>query len=292
MTEHEKISKILEKVQKQEIRVSYQENVDETLPVMTSKIGGCPSLPEDFVWPRYKGEAFDGVDKERPLSFMAQINLSDVAIYDEEGLLPHTGMLSFFYELMTMRWGFDPEDTGCAKVYYFSEGTALSRTAAPKDLEEDAVMPECSISFDKHISLPEYQDYKKLDSEAQGNVRLWEVYDEVCCELGYMRDNWGNRTKLLGYPDVIQNSMEEECESLLRGYRRGCPEDFAKIPENVKLEIKEKSTDWMLLFQMGTIETGDSEIMFGDCGHIYFWIRKQDLQALDFENVWLILQCS
>ena len=79
---------------------------------------------------------------------------------------------------------------------------------------------------------------------------------------------------------------------MLRGYRRGCPEDFAKIPENVKLEIKEKSTDWMLLFQMGTIETGDSEIMFGDCGHIYFWIRKQDLQALDFEKVWLILQCS
>lgn len=32
----------------------------------------------------------------------------------------------------------------------------------------------------------------------------------------------------------------------------------------------------MLLFQMGTIVGEDQEYMFGDCGHIYFWIQKQD----------------
>ncbi|MGN0700170.1 MAG: DUF1963 domain-containing protein [Oscillospiraceae bacterium] len=32
--------------------------------------------------------------------------------------------------------------------------------------------------------------------------------------------------------------------------------------------------------------------MFGDCGHIYFWIRKADLAARNFDNVWLILQCG
>ena len=35
-----------------------------------------------------------------------------------------------------------------------------------------------------------------------------------------------------------------------------------------------------------------SEFMFGDCGHLYFWIRKQDLQNRDFDHVWMILQCS
>ena len=29
---------------------------------------------------------------------------------------------------------------------------------------------------------------------------------------------------------------------------------------------------------MGTIETENSVIIFGDCGHICFWIRKQDLK--------------
>lgn len=27
-------------------------------------------------------------------------------------------------------------------------------------------------------------------------------------------------------------------------------------------------------------------------GHIYFWIKKNDLAAGNFDNVWLILQCS
>ncbi|UDQ99492.1 DUF1963 domain-containing protein [Lentisphaerota bacterium WC36G] len=30
---------------------------------------------------------------------------------------------------------------------------------------------------------------------------------------------------------------------------------------------------------------------WGDSGMIYFWIRKQDLKARNFENVWLHLQC-
>ncbi len=289
MTEQDKIIEFLKRIQKQEIRVSYKENEDELLDITESKIDGCPALPPDFVWPRYKGEAFDGVDKERPLSFMAQINLKDVSVYDEEGILPKSGILSFFYELMTMNWGFSPEDLGCAKVYYFPEDAKLCRTALPKDLEEDAIVPECSIRYEKHISLPEYEDYKKINNEF---VLKWDEYEAVCCELGYERDHWGERTKILGYPDVIQNSMEEECESLLRGYRCGCPEDYQKISADEKADIKEKSHDWMLLFQMGTIETADSEIMFGDCGHIYFWIKKQDLQALNFDRAWLILQCS
>ena len=30
---------------------------------------------------------------------------------------------------------------------------------------------------------------------------------------------------------------------------------------------------------------------FGDCGSIYFYIRKDDLAARRFERAWLILQC-
>ncbi len=61
-----------------------------------SKIGGKPAVPHDFVWPRYLGESYDNITKERPLSFMAQVNLEDVKHYDTEKLLPKTGILSFF----------------------------------------------------------------------------------------------------------------------------------------------------------------------------------------------------
>ena len=48
---------------------------------------------------------------------------------------------------------------------------------------------------------------------------------------------------------------------------------------------------WMLLLQLDTIECDDFELMFGDCGHIYFYITKEDLKARRFDNIWLILQC-
>ena len=32
--------------------------------------------------------------------------------------------------------------------------------------------------------------------------------------------------------------------------------------------------------------------MFGDCGRVYFCIRKEDLAARRFDRVWLILQCG
>lgn len=286
---NDELVKNLEALMEKEIRVKYQEINEESIDVTASKIGGSPALPKDFIWPRYKGEGVDGEIKERPLSFMAQINLSEVAEFDEEGILPKTGMLSVFYDLITMKWGFTPEDCGCAKVYYFPEDVLLQQIAMPEDLEEDAFVPECKVCFEKNISLPYYEDYSRME---EADDVEWDDYDEACAKLGCERDEWGKKTKLLGYADVIQNSMYEECEILFRGYRAGSPEDYAKIRLSERQDIKEKSKDWMLLFQMGTIETENSEIMFGDCGHIYFWIRKQDLKECNFDKVWLILQCG
>lgn len=45
----------------------------------------------------------------------------------------------------------------------------------------------------------------------------------------------------------------------------------------------------MLLFQLDTVEQGNFELMFGDCGHIYFYITKEDLAARRFDRIWLIL---
>ena len=47
----------------------------------------------------------------------------------------------------------------------------------------------------------------------------------------------------------------------------------------------------MRLLQLDTVEHGDFELMFGDCGHIYFYITREDLAARRFDRIWLILQC-
>lgn len=282
------LKEILMSITKNEIRLSYQET-KETLPVCSSKIGGKPAVPADFQWPEFTAESYDGITKSRPLSFMAQIRLEEIVSYDTEKLLPQKGILSFFYEQMSMLWGYDPEHKGCARVYYFPDETELHAMDIPEDLEKDAVVPELAVSLEKHISVPAHGDF--IEQYHDMDVS-WDDYYKCSAECGYEIDDWGDITKLLGYPDTIQSPMEIECETVSRGYRMGEPLDYAKISEAEKQEMKEKASDWILLFQMGTIETEKAEFMFGDCGHLYFWIRKQDLQNRDFDHVWMILQCS
>jgi len=54
--------------------------------------------------------------------------------------------------------------------------------------------------------------------------------------------------------------------------------------------LAEGAADWVLLLQVDTDD--DAGMMWGDCGLIYFWIRREDLARRDFSNVWMILQCN
>src|SRR5437764_367583 len=84
--------------------------VDEpTLKIGTSKIGGIPDLPPGFVWPQCNG---------LPQSFLAQIHLADIAVYDADTLLPHVGMLWFFYDAQQQTFGENPTDNSCWRVFF------------------------------------------------------------------------------------------------------------------------------------------------------------------------------
>ena len=272
----------LRQVARQEIKITFGQT-DEPLPVGSSRIGGRPDVPSDFVWPTYEGSSYDVELKCRPLSFLAQINLRDVAAWDEEHLLPTEGILSFFYELETMQWGFDPKDEGSARVFWFPDSETLSPADFPDDMEQVFILPELPINCTPQVSLPDYWCMKLPDEVT------WDDYYACCATCDYTEAE--DVTKLLGHPNVIQNPMEEECERVTRGYRCGNPEDYQKVPEAEKEDISAKASEWRLLFQMGTVETDDYELMFGDAGYIYFWIRQEDLLNRRFDRIWLILQC-
>jgi len=60
-----------------------------------SKFGGLPALPASMEWPREETLA-------KPYSFLAQINLSELEVFDHHDVLPSCGMLYFFFNLS--RW--------------------------------------------------------------------------------------------------------------------------------------------------------------------------------------------
>lgn len=108
------IKEKLESLAKNSIELKIKEK--EAYKLGATRFGGQPDVPTDFIWPTYEGESYDHVVKNRPLSFLAQFNCEDLAKYDTEHLLPDHGLLSFFYELDTQCWGFDPTNKGCAWV--------------------------------------------------------------------------------------------------------------------------------------------------------------------------------
>ena len=273
----ELLTKILSEVKKDEITIFTEPNEDNEI-LNKSKIGGKPYLPKDFVWPYYQ---------ELPLSFLAQINLEEVKSLDKDNLLPDKGMLYFFYELETEEWGYELKNKGCAKVFYYEDISNFELIDFPEDMEDYNIVPEFKVNFKSNISYPAYEDFDIIHNGEKEVADNYEDFQDAYFDIyNKHMESLDSYTKLLGYPDVIQSSMEEQCAAITKGFIGGIDS-----PKKYREEVIKDSKDWILLFQMDTVETSDYELMFGDSGHIYFWIKKEDLKNKNFDNIWLILQC-
>ena len=276
----------LESLGKNSIRLKIARK--ETYKLGATRFGGKPDVPPDFVWPTYEGESYDHVVKNRPLTFLAQFNCEELAQFDKEHLLPDHGLLSFFYETDTQCWGYDPKDTGCARVYWFEDMSALSAANFPADMEEDFKFPMVKIKVDSKYSYPSWEDFSEVFPDEKDDDAFNDAWEVM---TGEDPEDPDDRSQLLGWPDIIQNNMTLQCELISRGYYLGG--SWEKIPLEERSALRTPSVRvWQLLFQLDTVENGDFELMFGDCGRIYFYIRREDLAQRRFDRVWLIQQCS
>lgn len=250
------------------------------------RFGGVPDVPADFQWPVFETVTFDDDEvRPRPLAFLAQFDCGALAACDRDKLLPHTGVLSFFYELGSQRWGYDPADAGCARVFWFQDAAALSPAKAPEALEEPYRLPALGVTMAAERSLPGGEDFF-APTGGQGD---WDSFWEARTMAGG-EPEVQKRSCLLGWPDNIQGNMTVECELVSRSIYMG---GDRPIPQDALAEAQRTSIgDWQLLFQLDTVTDGEFELMFGDCGRVYFYIRKEDLAARRFDRVWLVLQCG
>lgn len=233
-----------------------------------SKLGGSPSLPKGMDWPSWKGT---------PLAFLAQIDLSELPRPIPLEHWPSDGMLYFFYDAEQQTWGFDPNDRGSWRVLY-SPGPTPPPTSA---VMPESAFPEFALRFEQIHSLPEIE---------RSGVSAKDVPDETFDrfeELKLLPFDGEPLHQMGGYPDPVQNDdMELECQLASNGVY--CGGDREVDPRAAGLEGG--AGDWQLLLQIDTDE--DVDMMWGDAGMLYFWIRTEDLKKRDFSNVWMVLQCG
>jgi uncharacterized protein YwqG len=244
---------------------------DASIEIGMSKLGGCPDLPADFVWPSWRGLA---------QSFIAQINLDECQGLEATELLPSAGLLSFFYDSEQRVWGFDPAEDGAWAVYYTPETRLLSRRNPPD-------------------SLPEEGRYgsKRLVGRNETAFAPWELSEvDVLGLTREERSAYGEMIesetssiihRLLGHPDPVQGDMQMECQLVSHGLYCG---DSSGYRDPRAEALRPGATEWRLLLQIDTDD--DVGMMWGDVGRIYYWLRRDALVSRQWDRARFVLQCG
>jgi uncharacterized protein YwqG len=254
----------------------YPTPIDEaTFPLGITKLGGMPDLPQGAPWPAWESGS---------MSFIAQVQLSEVTPFDSLRRLPPRGMLYFFYDSEQMASGLDPGDgDGCKVLYFDDPGPQLVRTPFPPELAMGSRFSACHLRPSQEVTLAAadflIEGLKLTPAEDKSYLKLLR---EVEVPSGPQTAH-----RLLGHPDQIQGDIQRECQLAANGINAGGPQGFRdpRVPA-----LLPGMKDWRLLFQVDSEDKAG--MMWGDVGRVYFCIRSKDLARIDFRHVWPVLQCT
>ena len=236
-------------------------------------LGGLPETLNSIDWP---------INNNLPLCFVGQIDLSEHNFENIYSWLPKQGRLLFFYDVEEWPWGFDPKDSGGWKVILDQGEGVIQKLSPPDNMPEDHVIPERKfLKSQDAVSIPSLErfSYESLGITEDDEEDYDEWREEHFVEAAHHQVG--------GYPDPVQgDEMEEQCLLVSNGIYCG---DASGYNSQKAEELKKENNDWKLLFQIDSDD--DLELMWGDCGMLYFWIKESDAKALNFDNVWVVLQC-
>lgn len=234
-----------------------------------SWIGGRPTVTPGFEWPTWQGQ---------PLTFLAQIDLEEVAAGMKQPWLPKQGQLYFFfYEGEELVFGYDAEEADTWRVIYANaDRSTLEPATMPAGLEETSRFPKTNIRFRRIDTLPSEERF----------MGKWDTTNEefealLSARAAPFRER--PHHQMFGFPDPEQDDgMELDAQLITNGVN---PLDF-RDPR--RREFAAGADQWHLLLQVDTDDGLD--MMWEDGGLLYFWIREPDAAKGDFSKVWLLLQ--
>lgn len=162
-----------------------------------SKWWGFPDLPEELDWPSVPVND-DGDVYDDPLTFICQIRCEELAPFDPEGLLPHTGMLWFFASLDYFLGNLDAVCPGMGeweypyfRVLYSDDLDSLHEHTLLYDDGSPAVLPAEAIRFsrvsrdgDSYTRLLGQPFFEEVSGELPGLLSLLQLDED---------DRWGLR---------------------------------------------------------------------------------------------------
>ncbi|MBZ6475151.1 YwqG family protein [Streptomyces griseocarneus] len=242
---------------------------------VAGRLGGLPELPEGEAWPVWEGHG--------PLAFVASVDCAALPAHALDIPLPFDGTLSFFYFDGQIDGGEayvapdEPDTWAGARVLYVPAGVAVTERAVPEGLE---AYPEVPLTVRLEPTAPTiwhpvvqktFTEFSTQDSADGGWPEAFTdaLYDHSA----------GPGHRVGGHADPVQNPVELEIA-------------HGALGENVRWDdprIDEEAEGWVLLAQFDTDD--DADMMWGDCGALYWLIRPRDLAERRFDRAMFTMQC-
>lgn len=242
------------------IRLVTKATAQEEIAPGQSRIGGVPDLPESWAWPAFE---------DKPMAFLAQLNLAEIPADVHVELLPSTGILYVFSMLGRQTEDGDhdgdchegSDHPGISQILYCEEHHArLTRRSRPQGIR---TFDPAAVSYHRKLSLPSTSKYTR---DPQTRWLQWPVE-----ELERMADLEGD----LGY--LYSRHVGSRADHLLLGHAGSIQEAVTRPEERLLLQIDSDDTAGMV---------------WGDGGTIYLLIADEALEERRFSAVRSDTQCG
>ena len=254
---------LFESLEKDAIMLNKSQNVS------FNQFGGKPNVPANFVWPKYTNDREIIVPcdiRERPMSFLLQVNIKDLKPFDRENLLPNSGVFSLFYDNLSQPLGENEHQQKGLKLFYFDESISkLKKSTFTFPREEwgsDSFFEfeEYCFEFSNSKQIPEQDEYELTNKVKNPNFCNNKYYEK------YFQDKSILLPQILGFANSIQAPAILCCNSNATNKKF----DYSK---------------YILLFQITSDYSSDTSFHLGDAGHLYIFISKEDLKNKQFDKV-------
>jgi uncharacterized protein YwqG len=238
-----------------------------SLELGESRIGGVPDLPVGMAWPRNtSGEA---------LTFILQLRLADVPPFSGNPF-PETGMLYFFIGLDEPAWDVEHR-------VILNDATNLERAMSPAEDE---------FANDTHNDLAPH----RLTMDLFADVPRWATSDydalieDMTDDEADALSDLGSResdevAQLLGHVATIGHDTREDA-FVVREVNAKFLFDYQ---ERAKLDMT-RAQGWHNLLRV--YSSLELELNIWDAGFFNVLVREDDLERLNFENLYVAVETS
>lgn len=249
--------------------------LNDSAPAGHSKFGGMPDLGLDAQWPRYKG---------RPMMFLAQVNLEEIAAACPDSLLPKSGLLSFFRAMdpddYIPLWYDEESDRLASRVLYSPDAHDNERSTLPlhrASRERAFLANPCSLRFATAPLLPSFNSLRFLEMGLTDEER--EAYLNLGPDLAPTYAETAAAHQILGFLRPTQDWHEVHAQKILQGEDQYGGFD---VDSDEGRRLVREAGRWIPLLHLVRCEQAGWD--WCDGGSLLWMIRDDDLQNLKFDR--------